>query len=353
MKFKIVPFESIVAGVMDSTGITDLRNREPQIRRMIADAEKDINPYSGFMIRKKVKYYKGSRYFDGKNFRKPEDFVELDSAGCCEDGICPNHYNETATHIIFCDKDRPHVILTYWALNCDGFGNPVTTEAHKKAVISYIVFMIYSQMSFLGQGHYNMRQMYKHEWEDNAMAARGYDAFPADWRIDQLHYKYMAPVYRLEESMSKNKLIMCECYAIEETENPGSDIPEDPTLTIPVYWGLLPGPKRNPMTVELADSIVENYEDPSSISIMDVDVDKITLNEAISGFTYQYERVGHYFFIIDGVSDNSIEIFDLLSQSMGDSLEVFYDNSKERLIFYSEFYIAPSNIYFKFLYNEG
>lgn len=352
MKFKIVPFESIIAGVMDATGITDLRNKEPQIRRMIADAEKDINPYSGFMIRKKVKYYKGSQYFDGKNYKKPEDFVELDSAGCCEDGICPNHYYETPTHIIFCDKERENVILTYWALNCDGHGNPVTTETHKKAIVSYIVFMFYGQMLFLGQGNANLRQMYKFEWEDNAMASRGYDAFPSDWRIDQLHYKYMAPVYRLEQSMSRNKLIMCECYAIEETENPDSDTPDDPILTTPVYWGVIAGSKRQPMTFELAESIVHQYE--TEISTVNIEVDKIMLNEAIAGFTYQYTKpVGHYFFIIDGVANNSIEIFDLLSQNMGDSLEVFYDDSKDRLIFYSEFYIAPSNMFFKFLYNEG
>lgn len=351
MKFKIVSFESIVQDVADATGITDLRNREPQIRRMIARAEAQINPYSGFMIRKKVKYYKGSKYFDGKNFKKPEDFVELDSAGCCDDGICPNSYYETSTHVVFCDKDRPHVILTYWALNCDGRGNPVTTETHRTAVVSYIVFMFYNQMTFLNKGHANMRMQYKHEWEDYAMAARGYDAFPSEWRLEEMHYKYMASQSRLERGNSKNKLVMCECYAIEETENPGTDTPDDPKLEIPVYWGMVKGASRTEMTNEMADGIVSTYED--GLDSSRIVVDKITLQEAINGFTYQYGDVGYYFFIIDGVENNSIEIFDLLSQSMGDSLEMFYDSSKRRLIFYSEFYIAPSNIYFKFLYNEG
>lgn len=355
MRSHLKSFEEVVSGIMDETGITDLRNKYGLIRRLTLRAVEDINPYASLYSLKRVKYYKGGPYFDGKNFKKPEDFIALNKLGCCDDGICPGMYRESISHIIFCDgKDRENIIVTYYAITCDGTGNPIVTANHYEAVVAFNVWKMYSQLAFINKGSQNAKFAYKSEYEDYAMAARGHDAFPTEEELNRLSNKYSAPNYIIQRMMSTNsEVLSCKCLDLIETENPNEPIPEDPTENIKVYFGQLYGVAQNEMTLEYAQQIIDIYNDGPVIAFPFADISLITLRQAIDGYTYPYDTVGRYFFFIEEVEDNSIEIFDLLAQSMAPSLDKFYDSDNQRLIFFSQFYISPSNIYFKFLYDAG
>ena len=86
-----VYFNEILASVSSQTGITILKNREPEIRRMMADAEFEINPYGSLLVKKRMIYFKGNGNFDGSKVKKPSDFVSLSSLKKerdCERNLC-------------------------------------------------------------------------------------------------------------------------------------------------------------------------------------------------------------------------------------------------------------------------
>ena len=48
-------FSQIVEDVKQETGIENIRNQYSSIRQLIARAEREINPYAGFLIRKRIR----------------------------------------------------------------------------------------------------------------------------------------------------------------------------------------------------------------------------------------------------------------------------------------------------------
>ena len=63
-------FSQIIEDVRQETGISNLRNEYPTIRQLIARAEREINPYAGFLVRKRMIYYVGNGNFDGLKIKK-------------------------------------------------------------------------------------------------------------------------------------------------------------------------------------------------------------------------------------------------------------------------------------------
>lgn len=359
MKYSIASFQEVVEGVKQETGIKDLSNMYQDIIQMMSRAERDINPYSGFFVRKKVRLHKGTKFFDGRNIKKPFDFVELDSVGTCNEGICPGSYRENISHIILCDgKKRQSVVISYYTLNCDGFGYPVTTHNHLEAVIAFIVWKLYSQLTFMGQGNFNVKRHYQQNYEDFCMASRGHDAMPNDHELEIMSRLNHMPKHRLMNFVNGVDVICCDGVEIEDYGKPEEDKnPEEPMKNKKVYFGQIKGPKLVEMSTSLAQKIIDiKTQDDSSRDALDrsdYDINQISLHEAMVGYTYPFQMLGRYFFFIDDVDDNSVEVYDLLYQSMGDSLDKIYDVERRRLILYSENYITPSNIYFKMIYNEG
>ena len=108
-------FSQILEDVITETGQTNLRNRQSEIRTLIARAEREINPFAGLLVKKKMLYYVGNGNFNGKSIKKPKDYVFLDKAGCCDDGLCDGAIQENVSHIIICDtKIRTEIKFSYW-----------------------------------------------------------------------------------------------------------------------------------------------------------------------------------------------------------------------------------------------
>ena len=153
----LTSFDNLIAAVQDETGITNLRNHLPMVRRLVTRAENEINPYGTLLIKKKMIHYVGNGTFDGRSIKKPEDFVSIDEVGCCEDGICKGSYYETVSHVVMCDgKERTKIVWTYWAMQHDGNGNPIISVNHIEALVAFITLKLYSQRMFINKGNANL-----------------------------------------------------------------------------------------------------------------------------------------------------------------------------------------------------
>ena len=53
----LTSFDNLIAAVQDETGITNLRNHLPMVRRLVTRAENEINPYGTLLIKKKMIHY--------------------------------------------------------------------------------------------------------------------------------------------------------------------------------------------------------------------------------------------------------------------------------------------------------
>lgn len=324
-------FSQIIEDVKQETGIENIRNQYSSIRQLIARAEREINPYAGFLIRKRMIFYKGNGNFDGVSIKKPTDYVQLDKMGCCQDGICSGQYYENISHIIMCDgKERDQIAFTYWGLQCDGDGNPITTYNHSEAVVSYIVWKMYSPKVFMGEGSGNQREVYKREWEDRCAEARGEDFFPSEESLKKIRIMNNMTKKELDTKDCEDNCTNCDCV---------TTIDENSSLKNKVWWWQL---KNINEKISSAEEVTDEFLSNKNL---------ITLGEAINGRTFVYPYIGRFGFCIDNVLPDSIEIFDLLNQSMNNALTYYYDFSKRRIIFVSKEYVSHSSIFFKFKYN--
>ena len=183
MYSNLIPFENIIDAVSDATGIKNLRNQYPQIRRFISRTEKDIG-YGGTLILKRVCYSTedgtilvDSTHENGR-FRLPRDIVKLEEVGMCWQGLCPSDYRIQGNWGFLCRKITSFDLM-YYALLCDGTGNPVVTENHEEAVIAGILWRMYQAKLWNREGD---RVTYKElgvEYEDRVAEARGNDIWPS------------------------------------------------------------------------------------------------------------------------------------------------------------------------------
>lgn len=189
MHSNFVPFEEIVELVKDDTGITNLRNLYPKIRRFIYRVEKDIG-FGGSTILKRIKYSVegGSILFDGEQYklRIPEDFMYIESVGMCQEGVCPGDYKIQGNWMFFCKgKKIKEFSFIYYTLLKDGEGSPVTTENHSEAVVAGIVYWLYKSRRFRDKGQFQQMRYYEEYYHDRISEARGDDATPdtdAEWK---------------------------------------------------------------------------------------------------------------------------------------------------------------------------
>jgi hypothetical protein len=221
MYSNFVSFEEIIELVKDDTGIENLRNLYPKIRRFIYRAEKDIG-FGGSTLLKRVTYSleQGNLLFDGKQYklRLPEDCMYLEEVGMCKEGICPGEYKIQGKWMFFCESRKLEKFsLIYYTLLKDGEGNPVTTENHSEAVVAGIVYWLYKARRFKDKGQFNQMRYYEEYYHDRISEARGDDATPNTEREWQ-------KLSQLMNMNSKEVLLYIEdenCFcALPESEAP-------------------------------------------------------------------------------------------------------------------------------------
>lgn len=227
-------FDEVLLELKNRTGITNLRNHYDDIENMIKQAEREINPYSGHLIRKKMIFWKGGANFDGTIIKKPKDFVSIDKIGSCQDGLCPGQYRETKSHIIICDKTpREKIIWTYWGYQCDGSGRILTTRNHASAVIEYILYCFASQRYFMREGSLNEVDYHKNRFDWEASASRGADFFPDNVEMEILGQLNTASPMIIQQSKIKAGNDCClasQClYTYEDQKPEEGEVPIENT----------------------------------------------------------------------------------------------------------------------------
>jgi hypothetical protein len=327
-------FEQIIEGIKTETGITNLMNRYNQVRELILRAETEINPYSGFLIKKKMLLFKQNGIFDGSSIKKPFDFVSVDKVGSCEDGLCEGSYFETESHIVICDKDikkKESIVYTYWALHFDRNGNPMVTNNHKEAVIAFIIWKLYSSKVFMGNGNRAVKLDYQREFEERLHEARGEDFMTTN--MNPIYLSNMMSGYEMYLE-SKRDICLCSSSCItSEEENP------DETLHIMnvYYWqNESPSETLQDILLNLNQEFIDEIETKQLWSIFE------------QGYIVPLSEYGKLCFLVQYTNLDQFQIFDSLNNDVTDKFEQYYIESLNAMFFVSVVPYSYSNIYFRF-----
>ena len=320
-------FTQLIEDVKQEIGYSNMRPFYNEIRNLISRAEYDINPYSGFLRRKRMIYNKGNGNFDGKNIKIPGDYVMLDEKGMCADGLCGNKIYVSPSHIVICDTaKRDKVAFNYWALQCDGEGNPVIPMNHKEAIISFVIFKMYSSKVFNGEGSSQQRREYKVEWEDQCMASRGHDAMPTDKGMQAA--SQISKMSRIEMDAK-----FCQDYC---SSNSCIETYDD---TMGKIWVI----QLNGQSLDIDDEndVTDDFLEQQVV---------YSENQVKAGFTHSFAYLGRYGFVIEGNLNENLKIIDILGQDIISAMNIHIDEKNKRIIFVSREFITPSSIYFKLSY---
>ena len=141
MYSNLVPFENIIDAVHDETGIANLRNLYPRIRRLIYRIERDLGFGYGLLI-KKIPYSVAAGTIVDSKVKLPEDLVHIEAVGTCNEGLCPNCYIHQGNYLFLCCDKIEEFDLVYYTMLLDGEGNPAVTENHFDAVVAGIVYYL-------------------------------------------------------------------------------------------------------------------------------------------------------------------------------------------------------------------
>jgi len=177
MYSKHILFEEIIEGVKDDTGIENLSNLYPKIRRLIYRCEQDIG-FGNSLILKLKKYSTAAGTIVNSRIKLPENIVQIESFGMCQEGICPGDYRIQGNYLFFC-KPVSEFSFIYYTILCDGEGNPMVTQNHKEAVISGLSYYMYKPRVYNGNdGSVSYLKTLEKYYHDRIGEARGDDAMP-------------------------------------------------------------------------------------------------------------------------------------------------------------------------------
>lgn len=321
----IYSFHKIIESIREETGIQNLSNEIFSIRKMIYDAVFDINPWGTMLVKKTMLFYKGNGNFDGRNIKKPSDFVMVDRD---QQGL-----HETISHFMICDqKVRDKVEFTYWGLQCDGEGNPVVSNNHAPAVVAYIVWKMYSPKVFMGEGSAQMRREYKMEYETLALAARGHDAFPTETALRNMRRYSMMSMLDMDYSLAVDRCIKTSCI-------PVTDDNIKPMTNKAWYWQFNSVSQNIESADEVTDSFLEN------------NATQLEFTSLLNGQNFNQPYVGRLGFVIEGVEFGTVSMIDVLGADTRSAFNHFYDFDKKRLVIVSKNAISQSSIFLKFTHN--
>lgn len=331
----IYPFEEIIEDVITETGITNLRNRHPEIIKLIARAEREINPFATLLIRKKMLFISGNGNFDGKSIKKPADFVYVDKVGCCEDGLCDGAYFENVSHIVICDnKPRTEIRFTYWALQHDGRGYPVVSMNHADAVVAYIIWKTYSSKVYSGEGSMQNQMLYERQFEERCGEARGEDFFPSENTMRNIGNMSRWSSFELDKKTSYDRCLSCDNCLTEILD--AMPTPPDPPLTKIYYWQ-----QTNPI---VSFESIKATVNPTFIQ----EKESETLPTFAAGHLVVCPSVGRLSFAVYQTPFVEFKIFDaLFSTDITDEFDTHFFVEHNIILFVSKNPYSVSNINIK------
>jgi hypothetical protein len=339
-----VGLNEIIEDVKTETGIENLRNMKPQLRKMIANAEKEINPYAGFLIKKTMIFNVGNGNFDGRSIKIPEDFVELSSLGDCEDHIPRDCYFPTVSHIVITDNTpRTKVTFVYWALQFDGAGDPLVTSNHSKAVVAYITYKLYSSKTFNGEGSLQQKIELKRNWEDLCDYSKGEDFFPSELALNQLYFTNQMSSMDFRNKTITDFCSCCSCSGLDGTGTSGNTINDEDIAdeiaaqTKRVYFW-----QEASVVTDIADIA------PLITDIYLATKDMQLLSVFQEGYIVSNPNIGRICFVIQEVESEIFVITDALNNDVTDLFQTLYDPILKTMLFVSINVYSHSSIYFKF-----
>ncbi len=319
-------FYDIVSGVKSETGITNLANRYNEIRSLIVRAERDINPYAGHFIKKKIQYTAGKGLFNGKSIKYPDDYIELIGVYDKVDrGRNELEVVDFTTHLALCNGlVNPQAVLSYWAAQMDAEGNPLVPYNHYEAVVAFIVWKLYSQIAFQNRGNLNMKMDYQNIYETFAKAARGFDFFPTEENIQNMRLLNQLPA--MYEVVCIDDCFCACTLEIDNTPTP----PNDMKIW---YWQ--------------ENSLQQILQFPDITDAFLEDQLTITEGEFKSGAYFTSSYVGRYGIAIKNGPENPSGIIDATGTSIESSVNYTYLADEKLLILISKNYITPGTFFLK------
>jgi hypothetical protein len=337
MYSNLVPFESILESIKDETGIKNLSNLYPKIRRLIVRAEKDIG-YGGSVILKRMKYSvaKGSIIFSNGIYklRLPEDIINIESVGMCKEGICPGDYTIQGNYMFFCEgKNITEFSLIYYTMLFDGNGNPAITENHAEAVTAAVSYWLYKQRRFRDKGSAQHFQYLENYYHDRIAEARGMDIMPntpEEW-------SQAASILKMSSSeiffLSETEKCFCD---IDLTENPNDMVTET---------------SDNPIYSFQFDNISDGIAQAGIIDQDWLDANAVLHSEAnlLNGKFVSFNTLGRIGFAIKTDTADQYVITDVLGNVLDEeTFDKTYDAVGGFDIYISKQYYTQQSIYFKF-----
>lgn len=332
----LVPFEEILEDIKDDTGITNLSNFLPKVRRLIFRAERDIG-FGGTTVLKRIQYKvsDGSIITSGDQYKiqVPEDLLSFEEVGMCNEGICPGDYVIQNKYMFFCGKKKPDSFtLIYYALICDPEGNPVVTENHREAVVSGVSMYMYRQRRFKDKGNNNTYQAMEKYYHDRIAEARGDDFFPTS----PSEWSKAASLMQMSsrDIMLYNPKEKCFCV-VPMSDNPFATKKENEFEIYSFQFENILDTIDNSELI--TDAFIENNATGHNTS------------DLLEGKQVQYNSIGRIGWAIYTETPDNYNICDILNNITNDvSFQSVYDNERNLQIFISNEYYTPSSVYYKF-----
>lgn len=311
----VVPFYSIIESVKDETGIQNLRPYYDKIRRLIFRGERKIG-YGGSVKLKKKSYDTSN----GKYFKYPEDFIEIEGIGsCCEE--IPKNEIQLKEEGFCLRKKREKVVLLYWGLSVDEEGFPIVTRNHEEAIIAYIVWKLYSARVFLGLGNFNLKKDYEQAFNSEVGEARGNDAFPT---IEE--YAEASEINSMDRRLlfKFNPLRYNFCDECLDDDCDEEEPVQDPSI----YHWQEEGPDRT------INSIIMDYNTSKETYFSSKENNSV--EEFNNGLDLTYSSIGRIAFGIVTTDTPNWKIFDILNNDVTHVFDTYHDLTTNVLFFVSK-----------------
>ena len=331
MYSNLVPFENIVEAVRDATGITNLRNLYPQLRRHIYRIERDIGFGYGLIIKKIPYSVAAGTIVDGK-VKLPDDLILIEAVGTCYDGLCPNCYIHQGNYLFLCCENIESFDLVYYTMLLDGEGNPAITENHFDAVVAGIIFYMYQPKLWNKEGTLPVYQEYKTYYFDRIGEAIGNDVMPTtldEWAQIAGHLRMS---YRDILIYDNDK----DCYNCVPTGVNDTITTEDDVVYHWQYGDLI-------SDIALAPAIDQAFLDLQN---------KDTIANFEAGIVIAYTQVGRVAFAISNIEENEYNIYDFFGTDITTLVfDSYYNTTLRTQIYISKLYYSFGNIYYQLIKN--
>lgn len=339
MYSKTVPFQNVVDGVFDETGISNLRNFYPKLRRLIYRVERDIGFGYGLLI-KKIRYSTSDNTISENRIRLPEDLIKIEAFGTCENGLCPGTYNHQGNYLFLHPSlNITEFDLVYYTMLQDGEGNPCVTENHFDCVIAGIKFYMYQPKLWNNEGNLNYGRELKEYYFDRIGEAIGDDVMPTtkeEWSAiaGQLRMSYRDTlIYNQGKS----------CYEIvpnsvnNEILEPGGG--GTPSNQLVYDW------QYSDLTKDINDTptIDQGFLDLQS---------RNSIEDYLNGATIEYTSIGRVAIAVSDVNKDEYRITDVFGQDITELVFETYYNEDMKVQYYVSIDIySYGSIYYKLIKN--